>query len=89
MERHRLAYRPRTTFLVGVYCGCVGVLVDIDHIVCLIAGGGTWNPPAHEYGCRLWHRYLLPTAGCIGGVAIALWIGLFVGLILSTIKPTT
>ena len=63
-------------------CGLVGVLADVDHIVCLWLDLGAWNPAAFEYGCRLWHPAYI-VIGWVGiGVALSCGAGWVLGLVL-------
>ena len=73
-------------FYVLVGFGLLGVLVDVDHLVCLALGLGTLDPQAGEWGCRLWHSYLLPVGGACLCAAGALGIGLLVYVAYSTAR---
>ena len=72
--------------VVGVLCGFIGVLLDFDHIVCVLLGYAPWLPEQGIYGCRLFHNLYLLTG--ISGVVIGvtLGIGLFSIFILSAIR---
>lgn len=86
--KHWLACRPRQTFYFGLLCGCIGVLIDIDHILCAYLGLGTWKPEASEYGCRLLHGYILPVAWYLCCIAVALLLGSIVYLVYDTFRTT-
>lgn len=62
--------RRAKAFLAVVGYGLLGVCVDLDHVVCIILRRGVFDPATNEYGCRLWHPYLLAVSGgflCAGG----------------------
>ncbi len=70
---HRLLRGNALRF--GVYCGVVSVLIDLDHIPCLLEG-----PPIVE--CRFLHPLFL----AIGLIGSALFGGLSLKRILSKEK---
>ena len=85
----RFADRCKQALAVGVLCGCVGVLVDLDHVVCVVLGISPLDPAQGIYGCRLWHIYLLPAGGLIACIGIALGIGLLFSMVGHAARPGT
>ena len=90
-EKSKLACVRRTkrkhALLAGLLFGAVGVLVDVDHIVCAVAGYAPWNPEAHEYGCRLWHNDYRVIAWYLIGAVIALVAGWIIGVAYHATRP--
>jgi|WetSurMetagenome_2_1015567.scaffolds.fasta_scaffold1078553_2 hypothetical protein len=78
--------RRESTLLVGLLCGCVGILVDIDHVACVLLGIAPLDPHTGEYGCRLWHSYLLPISIGWISVGLALAAGLFCVMVYNAIR---
>ncbi len=73
--RNRLSDRRIKALLVVCFMGITGVLVDLDHIVCIVFYPGIAEEAT---GCRLWHPYLLPLSGLVICIAGALGFGLLV-----------
>ena len=71
----RLDFGTRWSLLGGVLAGCVGVLVDADHILCGIAKGIPIWDVTRLYGCKVWHHLILPVGCCLGGIGVALFVG--------------
>ena len=86
LDLSRSARRSRS-LLAGLLFGAVGVLVDVDHIVCVVAGYAPWNPEAHEYGCRLWHNDYRVIAWYLIGAVIALVAGWIIGVAYHATRP--
>ncbi len=76
--RNRLSDRRIKALLIICFMGISGVLVDLDHVVCLVFYPGIAEEAA---GCRLWHIYLLPLSGLVLCAAGALGFGLLVYLV--------
>ena len=71
----------------GLFGGAVGVLVDVDHIVCAVFLGMPIDPTINAYGCRLWHPLLIPGAGAVLFAYLALYLGLWTYFIYYATKP--
>jgi hypothetical protein len=84
----RFISRRIEALLVCFTCGIIGVLIDLDHILCGIIGVGRFDPSQGQYGCRLWHPLLLPLAISLGGVAFALGLGLLAYLVFDAFRPS-
>ena len=74
----RVGQRCVQALAAGLLAGCVSVLVDFDHVICAVLRG---QSIVETYGCRLLHPYLLPLSCLLGGVAVALGIGLLLGVV--------
>jgi len=85
----KLHNRRIQTFLVGFFCGVVGVCIDADHILCIALGLSPFDIGKGIYGCRLIHPYLIYISGGIIGVVVALSIGLFFYLVYLAVQRRT
>lgn len=72
----RPAIRRTKALLVVLGYGLLGVCVDLDHVICILLRLGVFDPATNEYGCRLWHPYLLAVSGGLICISGALGIGL-------------
>jgi hypothetical protein len=79
--------RIKAFYLICTF-GIVGVLPDVDHIVCWIIGRGVFDPQASDYGCRLWHPYLLYISGYLCWLGFTLGIGLLLYSIQHAIRAS-
>jgi len=72
--RNRFGDRRIQALLIVLSLGICGVLVDLDHILCMVL-----NPAVEveALGCRLLHPYLLPASGFLILTAGALGFGLW------------
>ena len=64
--------------------GVLGILVDLDHLICATANHIPLWPPPNLYGCKVWHIYLPHISGGILGLAFALGIGFVLYLVYDT-----
>jgi len=62
-------------FCIFVYFGLVGVLVDLDHIICGLQNKIPLWPIQNLYGCKLWHDALGPVGWGLLGLALSLLLG--------------
>ena len=85
----RIFIRSLYPLLAGLAFGLAGMLVDLDHVICILTGHGVYNPQAGEYGCRLWHSYLLPVSGILCGLSFTLAAGLFYYVVYDAIRTTS
>ena len=81
--RNRFSDRRVKALLIVCFLGISGVLVDLDHIVCLVFYPGIAEEAT---GCRLWHPYILPISGTLLCIAGALGIGLFVYVVRHAVR---
>lgn len=81
-------YRPCQAFLIGISYGVCGVLVDLDHLVCFLIGRGVFDPETTQFGCRLWHSYIIPVSGACLCLGIALGIGSLVVFVQHAIRAS-
>ena len=81
--RNRISDRRIKALLIVCFLGISGVLVDLDHIVCLVFYPGIAEEAT---GCRLWHPYILPISGALLCIAGALGIGLFVYVVRNAVR---
>ncbi len=70
------------------FSGTVGVLVDLDHILCGYANGIQIWPVSNLYGCKIWHDLLPLGSGLLIGAVCALGLGLILGLVYDTIRAS-
>ena len=84
---YRLGIRPRTAFRYSLLFGVCGVLLDLDHILCLIAKMGIWQPETGQFGCRLLHPYFVWLLWWFFDCAIAYAIGSLMALIYDAARP--
>lgn len=77
----RLDLRATWSLPGGVLAGCIGTLVDVDHLLCGIAKGIPIWQVTGLYGCKVWHHLLLPVGLCIGGLAVSLFAGCLLFLV--------
>ncbi|MHA2376558.1 MAG: hypothetical protein ACXAB9_10355, partial [Candidatus Thorarchaeota archaeon] len=54
------------------------VLIDAGHVVCAVIRG---ESVVETYGCRLVEPYIIPFVCIVGGVLIALVVGLFLAVV--------
>ena len=73
-----MAVRSRKALFIFCYFGFVGMAPDIDHLICCWLDVGACNWQTGEFGCRLFHDYILPVSWYIGSIGIALLFGLWV-----------
>jgi hypothetical protein len=85
-SNHGFPYGWKQAFLVSLFCGVIGVFIDIDHLICVLFYDVPIIPQEHQYGCRLWHFCLLDVALFIGGFGITLGIGLFIYMVYYSIS---
>lgn len=78
--------RLTASLLLSMVAGFFAMLVDLDHIVCFIQGIEPWSPETGQYGCRLWHHYLVPVGSVLGCIGIALLAGLYGVLVLHSVR---
>ncbi len=64
-----------TALLVGLYCGAVGVLLDLDHVIAYRLGRINTN-------ARVWHKPVGIIAGIIIISCLAYIGGLSIGVVL-------
>lgn len=85
---HRDRRRRRAaSFLIGFFCGCLGVLADLDHLVCVAAGLGEWDPAKGVFGCRLFHPFYLLFGWWGVGAALSCVAGWIVFLVYDAARP--
>lgn len=75
-------------FLISICGGILGVLLDIDHIICTILDYAPFEPDKGIYGCRLYHHIYLYVSINIFSIAITLGIGLLILFMAITFRRT-
>lgn len=70
------------------FSGAVGVLVDLDHILCGVRSGKQIWPPTNLYDCKVWHDLLPLGSGVFIGVVCALGLGLVLAMVYDTIRSS-
>lgn len=81
-----MVIRPCKAFLIFCYFGFFGISPDIDHILCIWLDMGTFDPTKGEFGCRLYHAYIIPIVWCCIILICTSLIGLWLGCVGFTIQ---
>ncbi len=70
-----LDYAARITLCGGIWGGFVGVIIDLDHILCALQMGLPLLPVKGWYGCKIWHRYIGPAGWVVCGITVTCLLG--------------
>ena len=88
-KQHRTLDHPASYALFGGFCGgCVGVAVDLDHLLCALQMGLPILPIGNIYGCKIWHDYIGGLGWGIGGLAVSCLVGFVLYMALHATQPT-
>ena len=84
----RIIGRRINALYLSILFGMAGVLVDFDHIICLMLDMGEFNLEKGEYGCRLFHGLFVPFGWTLLGIVLTCVVGLIFFMVYDSIRAT-